>query len=174
MAQSMMEEPKAPDWDMTDTFPTLGRRCAKVVLTFPLGFIIPKLFGPKILTPYFLAVAFSSSSSFSPSGPASLKPAVRMLTYLVPDFPTFSISSATKGALTAITAMSTAFPISSKDVYAFTPCISPPFGLTGYSSPSNLAVIMFFNSIPPSFVSSVEAPMMATDLGLRKSLIGGE
>ena len=78
MAQSMMDDPTAPDWEKMEMLPTGGSRCANVALTPAPGFMTPKQLGPRNLTPASLATLMSSFSSSAPAALSSLNPAVRM------------------------------------------------------------------------------------------------
>ncbi len=77
----------------------------------------------------------SSCSSLTPSGPASLKPALKITAALTPDLAQSSRVPGTKRAGTAITARSASAPMSDMFLNADRPNMSAEEGFTGYIFP---------------------------------------
>src|SRR6202000_1838611 len=82
-------------------------------------------------TPLRTATSTSSRWSRGPSPPTSPNPEVRMTAYGIPAAPQSSTTAATRGAATAITAMSAPPGISRTEGYAVSPATSAYRGCTG-------------------------------------------
>ena len=110
-AQSRMAVRSAPDCEMKPTRPGLAMPAANVAFSRSMGFMMPRQLGPITRMPYVRACSSTWRSSSTPSGPISLKPALMMITPLMPASP----HSVTRpGALLAgvtITARSTGSPM---------------------------------------------------------------
>ena len=128
--------------------------------------VIPKLFGPIMLIPYFSPSSVNSASNLAPSSPTSLKPAVITTMFSTPTSPQSRTVSLTKTDGIVIIAKSTFSGISFILAYACFPKISPPLGFTGYIFPSNPSLIKLSTMMYPTFPGVFEAPITATDSGL--------
>ena len=128
--------------------------------------VIPKLFGPIMFIPYSSPKAVSSASNLAPSSPTSLKPAVITTMFSTPFSPQSLTVGFTNGEGIVIIAKSTFPGMSFIFAYAFLPRISPPFGFTGYISPSKPSFMRLSTMMYPTFPGVLDAPITATDSGL--------
>ena len=130
-AQSRIAVRSAPDWLMKPTRPGFAMPAANVAFIRPIGFMIPRQFGPTTRIPYRRAASRTWRSSSTPSSPTSLKPALMMM---IPETPASPQSITSCGALFAgvtMTARSTGSPIAAMLGYALTPRIAGRVGFTG-------------------------------------------
>src|SRR3990170_2910840 len=168
IAQSSIAVHNAPDWEKNAIRPFGGIPFANDALRFEFVSISPRQFGPRSLMPRFLAFDRTSFSSLAPSAPVSLKPADIMIAPFIP----FLAQSSSTGGINfggiTIIARSIVPSIFSRDGNVLSPRISGALGFTGNILPGKLWVIRFARMLWPVFPSSREAPMTATDLGLKK------
>ncbi len=114
-AQSRMAVRSAPDCEMKPTRPGLAMPAANVAFIRSIGFMIPRQFGPMTLMPYRRAASSTCRSSSTPSGPISLKPALMMITPLMPASPHSTTSPGALLAGVTMTARSTGSPMAPID-----------------------------------------------------------
>ena len=110
-AQSRMAVRSAPDWEMKPTRPGLQMPAANVAFIRPMGFMMPRQFGPISRMPWRRAASSTRRSSSTPSGPISLNPALMMITPLIPAWPHSSTSPGAVLAGVTMTARSTGSPM---------------------------------------------------------------
>ena len=130
-AQSRIAVSSAPDCETNPTRPGFAIPAANVALNAPMGFMIPRQFGPTTRMPCRRAAASTCRSSSTPAAPTSLNPALMMIT---PRTPASPHSSTRPGAVfggVTMTARSTGSPIAPMVGYALTPRIAGRVGLTG-------------------------------------------
>ena len=134
--QSIIATVIAPLCDTNAMFPGSGIICANDAFSGVCISKLPRQLGPWMFMSYFLAIADNSSSSFTPSPPTSLNPAVRTMTFLIPLCPHSSKEALVNFEGIATTAKSHSPSISKTDLYAFNPNISPSaLMFIGYISP---------------------------------------
>src|SRR5271157_608801 len=135
--QSLTPVMMAPDWLIMAMLPSFGVSGAKVELCLRL--MMPRQFGPSTRMPAALHRSMNWASSFEPSAPTSLNPAVMTtmaLTHLVTQP---SIASKIALAGMQMTARSTSSGISVTDATHGNPSHSvSPFGFTAYTVVSML------------------------------------
>src|SRR3989337_1398213 len=177
IAQSSIAVHNAPDWEKNAIRPFGGIPFANDALRFEFVSISPRQFGPRSLMPRFLAFDRTSFSSLAPSAPVSLNPADIIITAFMP----FLAQSSSTGGINfggiTIIARSIVLSIFSRDGDVLSPRSSEALGFTGNIWPGNprllpagtsLSLIRFARMLWPVFPSSLDAPMTATDLGLKK------
>ena len=151
---------------MNAIFPSGGIICENEPFKGVCESVIPRLFGPIMLIPYFSPNAVNSASNLAPSSPTSLNPAVITTMFSTPASPQSFTVSLTKTDGMVIIAKSTFSGMSLILAYACLPRISPPLGLTGYILPSKPSLIRLSTIIYPTLPGVFEAPITATDSGL--------
>src|SRR3989338_273287 len=168
IAQSSIAVHNAPDCEKNAILPLGGIPFANDALSIEFVSISPRQFGPRSLMPSPFAFKAISFSSLAPSAPVSLKPADMIMTALIFFLAQSSSTGGINfGGITTI-ARSIAESIFPRDGNVLSPRISEAFGFTANILPGNLSLIMFARMLWPVFPSSLDAPMTATDLGLKK------
>src|SRR3989344_2191817 len=186
IAQSSIAVHNAPDCEKNAILPLGGIPFANDALSIEFVSISPRQFGPRSLMPSPFAFKAISFSSLAPSAPVSLKPADMIMTALIFFLAQSSSTGGINfGGITTIARSISEF-MPSKDGKVLSPRISEAFGFTANILPGNprllppiepfegrpartsLLLIRFARMLLPVFPSSREAPMTATDLGLKK------
>src|SRR5579859_61121 len=163
---------KAPLWLTRPIRPGLPMPSLKAGWKFATS-PLPKLTTPMQLGPisrilHCRARLAISACEARPCSPTSAKPEVNT-TAARTRFSRHSRSTGkTAGAGTATIARSIAPGISVTRRWARRPWISLPPGLTGWSAPENPLAFMKAMGSPPILAASREAPMTATDAGLKR------
>ena len=114
-AQSRMAVRSAPDCEMKPTRPGLAIPAAKVAFIRSIGFMMPRQLGPTTRMPNRRAASSTRRSSSAPASPISLKPALMMITPLMPASPHSATRSGTPAAGVTMTARSTGSPMAPTD-----------------------------------------------------------
>ncbi len=145
---------------------------AKVALTPVRGLIRPRQFGPMSRKRAGRAAAKISASSRAPSAPDSLKPAETIMAPRTPARARSLTTPGTVGAGVAITARSISSGIVPTAGYDLMPKTLERFGLTGKTVPPKGLVTRFQTRERPTLPSRSEAPMTATERGLKNTSRG--
>ena len=161
--------PSAPDWLKSPRGPGSGKNGDKEALraTSALVFAIPNELGPTTRIPCERAVATTSRCSSWPSGPVSANPEDTTTTARTPRVAASLTTSMTAGAGTAIIAKSIEPSISSSDFTVGIPATTGACGWTMCNAPLNPAEARLRKRRLPAEVRLRDAPMTATEAGLR-------